>query len=369
MPSETATPPVRTLADVLDPPAGKTEVVGPYMARKSVDVPSDRTDVPFVLTEAVREVAVSLFKNTQSDYGAGIPSKDVRKWDMFWAREHAAFLSFLVKGKGTSYEEYLPGRYYTYIRIADAIQEHAGELAGKRIVDVGGGSGIGLVIAAGKDAVVFNVDHSAGALNYFRYLARHYGVPDKRISTRRTDFYSTSYPDNEFDVAYNVGVVEHLSDEEQRKLVEEMWRITSPGGLVLIATPNNKSPLYQATHRRERKVFGKQGYTRYMYLLPDWAESRDVDMERLVAGAGLEVIASDGVLLFPSSKEFYNGLKDPELIGFYGSLPKVTPKGEGIDFTRNLMAYCRVMEQNLASQETRLRKGWFKYVVARKPTQ
>lgn len=49
------------------------------------------------------------------------------------------------------------------------------------------------------------------------------------------------FKDNCFDMVWNVGLIEHYRPEMIKTIVKEMFRVTKPGGVVIIAIPNIKS--------------------------------------------------------------------------------------------------------------------------------
>lgn len=83
------------------------------------------------------------------------------------------------------------------------------------------------------------VDASESALRFCRCLT----APELQGRTEyvRADIAALPYPDGEFDLVWNVGVVEHYPPEGIRLIVREMARVTRPGGAVVVAIPNRNS--------------------------------------------------------------------------------------------------------------------------------
>ena len=46
-----------------------------------------------------------------------------------------------------------------------------------------------------------------------------------------------SYPDDSFDAAFSVSVIEHIPDQGDTAAVRELLRVVKPGGVVIITTP------------------------------------------------------------------------------------------------------------------------------------
>jgi SAM-dependent methyltransferase len=66
--------------------------------------------------------------------------------------------------------------------------------------------------------------------------------------------------DGTFDVVWNGGVIEHFTDEGKILLMKEMYRITRPGGLLVILAPNADGWPFMAgkwiAQRRGKWIFG-----------------------------------------------------------------------------------------------------------------
>ncbi len=120
-----------------------------------------------------------------------------------------------------------------------AYHEHVirsvGPPQGRSICEVGCGSGTTSAILGGLGARVTLVDLSPRSLA----LARgHFERLGQRADYCRQDGLRMGFRDASFDVVWNGGVIEHFSDEGKVALIREMWRVTRPGGLLLIMVPN-----------------------------------------------------------------------------------------------------------------------------------
>jgi 2-polyprenyl-3-methyl-5-hydroxy-6-metoxy-1,4-benzoquinol methylase len=105
-------------------------------------------------------------------------------------------------------------------------------VSGKSVVDVGCGTGYGCSLLGKEAARVVGIDRDASAIAYCM----------QRYSNRNTAFISADadkLPTNEtFDVSISFQVIEHL--QNPRHFLDELKKITKPGGTVLISTPNSK---------------------------------------------------------------------------------------------------------------------------------
>lgn len=58
------------------------------------------------------------------------------------------------------------------------------------------------------------------------------------------------FPDNSFDLTTTIEVLEHVEDRAEEIFLSEIWRVTKPGGLVILTTPswNLKIPPHHFRH-------------------------------------------------------------------------------------------------------------------------
>ncbi len=112
---------------------------------------------------------------------------------------------------------------------------YAASLAsGKRVLDVGCGTGYGADLLAQTASSVLAVDNSPSAIDYCR---QHYSRPN--LEYRVEDASSLSL-DAQFDLVISFQVIEHLPGPEDflRRLKDH----TAPGGVVVVTTPNVRNP-------------------------------------------------------------------------------------------------------------------------------
>lgn len=114
--------------------------------------------------------------------------------------------------------------------------------AGERFLEVGCGRGEFLsgFIECGVDG--YGVDRSSLAEKY---------CPEATICTADLELEPIPYSDNYFDVVYSKSVIEHFYYPE--KLVQEIYRVLKPGGLVITLCPswefNYRNYFEDYTHR------------------------------------------------------------------------------------------------------------------------
>jgi len=221
-----------------------------------------------------------------------------RNMDQHWAAQKASYHHFLHLDKG--YHEFLPGRAYMYMRLVDRILKHWNKKTlgswPPRSVELGCGSATLSNMLAYHGFLADIVDLSMGALRYASFLAEHQFEAKDRVTPHKKDIlrYKSG---GEYTIAMNSGVFEHLTTEEQKRLIEIMAEQTGKGGMVVVAVPNFDSPLYQASREAEQETPWYKMILPFLY--PDPYKD-NVDLPALFEHAGLHVIEYSGVSLAPS---------------------------------------------------------------------
>jgi ubiquinone/menaquinone biosynthesis C-methylase UbiE/gas vesicle protein len=111
--------------------------------------------------------------------------------------------------------------------------------AGRRALDIGCGTGYGATELARAARFTVACDNAPEALAYAQL---HYPEPQFVLASAT----SLPFADASFDLITAFEVIEHLKDWPQ--LLKESARVLSPGGLLLVSTPNK---LYYAESRAE----------------------------------------------------------------------------------------------------------------------
>jgi 2-polyprenyl-3-methyl-5-hydroxy-6-metoxy-1,4-benzoquinol methylase len=160
----------------------------------------------------------------------------------------------------------------------------AGDLRGKRILDVGCGRGELVLQSAMRGAEAWGIDYAQAAVDI---AERALGdvEPDLRARTHlaRMDVKALEFGDGFFDVVFMMDVVEHLYPHELSRAFAELHRTIRPGGLLVLHTSPNKA-------------FESSVYPRY---------SRRVNQAAL--GLGRLLRFSDGLFnetMLPTGREF-----------------------------------------------------------------
>ena len=123
-------------------------------------------------------------------------------------------------------------------RMVRVLRHLSNESAGERILDYGAffGNFSLMAAAAGHDVTAVDGYDSFGP-GFAPFLARLKGSKVKVLDTGETGFDLADVADASFDVAMAMSVIEHVP-HTPRHLLETLWRVLKPGGLLLIETPN-----------------------------------------------------------------------------------------------------------------------------------
>lgn len=135
------------------------------------------------------------------------------EWDAYWQ-----------KMAQSGYVNYIPELLSAICSIMD--------LSGRRILEVGGGTGGNASWLAQKGADVHLLDFSKSALQISRRVSSQSAVEMKLVCA---DAYCIPYPDNHFDLIFHQGFLEHFP--YPRPLVLEQRRVLREGGYILIDVP------------------------------------------------------------------------------------------------------------------------------------
>jgi len=104
---------------------------------------------------------------------------------------------------------------------------------GDRVLDVGSGSGVIADVLAQMGARVTGVDASEDAVSYARRTFARDNLDFRLGLVEEIDV-----PDESVDRTYCFELIEHIHDHQVRRLFETLKRVTKPGGVLTLTTPN-----------------------------------------------------------------------------------------------------------------------------------
>lgn len=200
------------------------------------------------------------------------------------------------------YEEfYIPALFEEWSpRVIEAAQIQSG----KRVVDVGCGTGVLTQMVAkrvGPEGVAVGVDINAGMLNIARKKA-------PGIDWRQAPAEALPLDGDSFDSVVSQFALMYF--EDQQVALEEMMRVLRPGGnlTVVVWDKLEKIPGFAAEDQLWQKIFGDEAADEVPYSLGDQQV-----LQRLFASAGIfgaEIQTHRGTARFPSIEAWiYAGVK------------------------------------------------------------
>lgn len=154
--------------------------------------------------------------------------KERKYWDAHWYKK-------IKSKKFIEIEDYQERRYYRAFN--KILTKALRPLKGKRVCELGSGSGNHSFVLAKQGNYIYLVDISKPALTYSRKLGKIYKLPSK-VHFVNSSIFKTKFNDSFFDCCFNSGVIEHYNLGDVYKIILEMKRITKNNGVVLIAFPN-----------------------------------------------------------------------------------------------------------------------------------
>jgi ubiquinone/menaquinone biosynthesis C-methylase UbiE len=134
-------------------------------------------------------------------------------------------------------------------RVYRQIVELSGASPGHRILDVGSSSGYlarMLAAAAGRSGSVTGIDPSEAAIAYAR---RRASGPASASASAPASFVAgvaqdlSAFPDDSFDVVTSTLALHHVPARQRAAAFREMYRVTRPGGRILVADLDSSRPL------------------------------------------------------------------------------------------------------------------------------
>ena len=109
-------------------------------------------------------------------------------------------------------------------------------VAGKRVLDAACGEGYGSALLGEAAASVVGVDIDGPTI---AHAGSRYGS-EGRVRFIEGSCTELPLPDASIDVVVSFETIEHLREEDQPRMVAEFARVLSPGGIVVISSPNKR---------------------------------------------------------------------------------------------------------------------------------
>ncbi|HLP17120.1 MAG TPA: class I SAM-dependent methyltransferase [Bacteroidota bacterium] len=108
------------------------------------------------------------------------------------------------------------------------------DVRGKRILEVGAGTGRDSLPLIERGAEIYQLDYSEPALKIMKRIADEQHLDVKILGG---DTFHLPFQDGTFDVVFHQGLLEHFRVKEAEALLAENIRVIKPGGLLLVDVP------------------------------------------------------------------------------------------------------------------------------------
>jgi len=120
------------------------------------------------------------------------------------------------------------------------LAEHIDDCSGKKIIEVGSGTGFFLRKFALKAEEAVGFDLTEGMLEAGRKIAAEKGIEIDFIQGNVLE--GVPFADNYFDIVYSNSMIEFFEKgKEAKKVLAEMWRLLKPGGKFVVTVLNKES--------------------------------------------------------------------------------------------------------------------------------
>lgn len=144
--------------------------------------------------------------------------------------------------------------------------------SGEKVLESGcGDASLVLALADRFNIAAFGVDFSREALLRAKENSRQSG---REVQLRKADVRNTPYDDNSFDKVISLGIVEHFKSPDVA--ISELYRITKPGGEIILMTPNSQS--LGPVDRKIQQLTGKWAFGYQTEYSPSQLKSLSEDV-------------------------------------------------------------------------------------------
>ncbi len=142
---------------------------------------------------------------------------------------------------------------------------------GARLLDVGSPKDFPILLARSRSYAIEASDILESAV----WLGKRYaialgsdGIGPGKVRFDIQDGRALTHPDNSFDAAFSISVLEHIPEPGDERALSEMIRVVKPGGLVVVTTPFDRKfretfvdrPVYERQQVAGKPVFFERHY-------------------------------------------------------------------------------------------------------------
>ena len=170
------------------------------------------------------------------------------------------------------------------------------DLRGKKILEIGAGTGRDSFPLVKHGAEVVQLDYSPQSLRILKNLALEQHV---EVTILGGDAFSLPFRDETFDIVFHQGLLEHFRKPRAELLLRENVRVLKKGGFFLVDVPQRYHAYTLAKH--VLMAFDK--------WFAGWERSFSIrELRRIVQAQGLTPVHSYGEWMHPSF--FYRALRE-----------------------------------------------------------
>lgn len=134
-----------------------------------------------------------------------------------------------------------PVNWFLLARRKKALQM-SGNVDGKRILDVGCGSGVFMIEFIKKGAYVAGIDYSQKMIDLAKAELNTHKISEKKYQLKKAGATKLPYKKSEFDLILATGLTDYMTDEDDQQFLNEASRVLKKGGRIVVSFPVEKSP-------------------------------------------------------------------------------------------------------------------------------
>ncbi|HUI30934.1 MAG TPA: methyltransferase domain-containing protein [Candidatus Acidoferrales bacterium] len=220
------------------------------------------------------------------------------------------------------------------------------DLRGKRVLEIGAGTGRDSFGMVEHGASVFMLDYSKNSLSIINSIAAQEKID---VSSIGGNAFSLPFPDDSFDLVFHQGLLEHFRENDAKNLLKENVRVVKSGGLLLVDVPQRYHVYTAMKH--------------ILIALDKWfagweREFSIPELDRLLRSLGVVPVYRYGEWMYPSL--FYRVVR--EGLGKFGIKLPLNPTP-----IRALANFRRKIRETLRGTPIMLHTSLSCGIIARKP--
>ena len=134
-----------------------------------------------------------------------------------------------------------PVNLFLYLRRKEVLKL-AGSIKGKKILDVGCGSGVFLLEFIKMGATVVGIDYSQKMLSMAEAELKLYKISRNKYKLILANATNLPLNNKSFDLVLATGLTDYMTDQDDLKFLQEAVRVLKPNGSLIVSFPVEKSP-------------------------------------------------------------------------------------------------------------------------------